>query len=216
MSTESRAGATCLILAPVFGVASALVERTVSGKAADQAAAFSSRPALTQLGLTFDIIAGVLLIAGVVWLAWLTHPRSPRLALIGGVLGVLGMIAVIMDATFEMAGSLMTSALSAPEATALLSHVDSGGAFAVKPLSELADLGVILLAVASLKIGVPKWAAIVLAIGVVAEGLGFAVGIRYVVVAGFAISFVGYVVIARTARGVMPAPARTIMAAQHA
>ncbi|MBN9610414.1 MAG: hypothetical protein BGO26_08220 [Actinobacteria bacterium 69-20] len=215
MSIPSRTGATCLVLAPLFGVTSVLIERTVSGNAADQAAAFLSQSRLTQLGLTLNVVAAVLLIAGVVWLAWLTHDRSPRLALTGGVLGVLGMIAVVMDGTFQMAGALMTSGLTAAQATALLEHVDSGGAFVVKPLSELADLGVILLAFAALKIGVPRWVAVVLAAGVITEGIGFAIGIRYVAAAGFAASFVGYVVIEHTAFAT-PRARATVMTARTA
>jgi hypothetical protein len=218
MSTQSRAGATCLVLAPLFGVASMLIERTVSLKAADQVAAFTAHPGLTHLGLAFNAIAAVLLIAGVVWFAWVTYEQSPRLAFAGGVLGVVGLLAILFDDAVHVAGSLMVAGLGTTQATDGFHRVISGGSAAVGPLSELADIGIILLAVAALKISLPRWAAALVAAGGVVQGLGFATGNRYVAAAGFAASFVGFAMVVRTALATEPEPAPVppAMAIQHA
>jgi hypothetical protein len=198
MSTQSRAGATVLVLAPLFGLISVLVGAPVSGKAADLADRFVHHSAAAQAGLAINAIAATLLVGGIVWFGRATHERAPRLALTGAVLGVLGMLAVLFDDAVHVSGSLVVDGMSVDEATTALHPLTSGGVFAVGPLSELGDIGLIVLAVAALRLGLPRWAAAVLCVGVVAEGVGFGAGSRYLVAAGFALTFVGLAMVVRT------------------
>lgn len=217
MSAPSRAGAVCLVLGPLAGLVSMFVVRTVSLKAADQVAAFTTHPGLTRLGLSINTIAALLLIAGLVWLAATTYERSPKLAIVGGITGVLGMVAIMFDNAFHIAGSLMVSGLDSDRATAQFHQVISGGAMAVGPLSELADLGVIMLAIAALKIGVPRWAAALLIAGVIVQGVGFAAGARFIAAVGFAATFAGFALVVRSASGIrFPAPSPAATAVQRA
>jgi hypothetical protein len=205
MSPLSRAGAACLLVGPLAGIASVLIERSVSLQAADLAAAYTAHPAATHLGLAVNAVASVLTAAGLIWFAWSTYPRSPRLAVAGGVLGVLGMFSVMVDDAVHLAGSLVTAGMTTAQATPLLDRLTSGGVTAAGILSELADLGVILLAVAALRIGVPKWGSAALCIGTIAQGAGFASGSRYLAVAGFAVAFVGFATVVRTTFDRVPA-----------
>lgn len=198
MSSYSRAGAVCLVLAPLAGLVSVLLAATVSGKAADLASAFVEHPTATQVGLAINAVAATLLIGGVVWFAWIAYQRSPRLAMAGGVLGVLGLLAVLVDDAVHVTGSVMVQGMSTADASRALAPLTSGGVFAVGPLSELGDVGIILLAVAALRFGLPRWAAAVLCAGVVCEGLGFASGSRYLAAAGFALTAVGLATVVRT------------------
>jgi hypothetical protein len=204
MSPLSRAGAACLLLGPLAGIASVLVERSVSLQAADLAAAYTAHPAATHLGLAVNAVATVLTVAGLIWFAWFTYPRSPRLAVAGGVLGVLGLFSVMVDDAVHLAGSIVAGGMTTAQATPLLDRLISGGT-AANILSELADLGVILLAVAALRIGVPRWGSAVIGIGAIAQGLGFASGDRYLAAAGFAVAFVGFATVVRTAFDRVPA-----------
>ncbi|HZY77812.1 MAG TPA: hypothetical protein VFE40_15965 [Jatrophihabitantaceae bacterium] len=199
MSGYSRAGATCLVLAPVAGVVSALVGTPVSGKAADLASTFTDHATAARTGLAINAIAATLLLGGIVWFAMACSHRAGRLAVVGGTLGVLGMLAVLFDDAVHISGSLVVDGLSADQAKTALEPLTSGGVFAVGPLSELGDLGIILLAVAALRLGLPRWAAAVLCVGVVGEGIGFAAGSRYLVAAGFALTAVGAAMVVRTA-----------------
>jgi hypothetical protein len=198
MSSYSRAGAACLVLAPLVGLVSMLVASTVSGKAADLATAFVEHPSATQAGLALNAVAASLLVGGLVWFAWITHRRAPRLAIIGGVLGVLGMLAVLFDDAVHVTGSIMVEGMTTADAKAALDPLTSGGVFAVGPLSELGDIGMILLAIAALRLGLAWWAGAVLCAGVIAEGLGFATGSRYLAAAGFALPASGVATMTRT------------------
>jgi hypothetical protein len=214
MSTHARTGAICLVLAPIAGFISVAIGAPVSGKAADQATRYVHHSAATQLALMINAIAVTLLVGGVVWLAWVAYERSPRLAMAGGTLGVLGMLAVLFDDAVHVAGSVMVEGMSTTQATTALGPLTSGGVVAVGPLSELGDVGIILLAIAALRFGLPRWAAGVLCAGVIGEGLGFAVGSRYVAAAGFALTVVGLATVVRTVR--TGAPAIRALVPQHA
>lgn len=214
MSAYFRSGASCLVLAPLAGLVSVLVSQTVSGKAADQAAAFVEHPTATHVGLALNAIAAVLLVGGAVWFAWIAYERSPRLAMAGGVLAVLGMMSALFDDAVHVTGSVMVQGMSTVEATTALDPLTSGGVFVVGPLSELGDVGIILLAIAALRFGVPRWAAAVLCAGVIGEGLGFAAGSRYLAAAGFALTAVGVATVVRTVFVRPPVP--STLALQHA
>lgn len=214
MSAYARTGATCLVLAPIAGVVSVVVGTPVSSKAADQATAYVHHPAATHLGLAINAIAATLLVGGLVWFARVAYQHSPRLAMAGGALGVLGMLAVLFDDAVHVAGSVMVSDMSTAQATTALDPLTSGGVVAVGPLSELGDIGIILLAIAALRFGLPRWAAAVLCAGVIGEGLGFATGSRYLAAAGFALTFVGLATVVRTVPTGTPA-IRTLIP-QHA
>jgi hypothetical protein len=208
-------GAVCLVLGPLLGLVSMFIVRSVSHAAADQAAAFTAHPAAAQLGLGVGSLAAVLLAGGVVWLARTTYQGSPWLAFAGGVLGVLGVFSVLYDDAVHLSAVRVVDGLDAGRAAALLHPLYSGGVVAVGPLSELGDVGVILLALAALRTGVPRWTAVVVCIGVVAEGAGFAIGTRYLAAVGFALVAIGFAGMLRTVLSSEPV-IEPEMAAQHA
>jgi hypothetical protein len=197
------------VLAPIVGLVSALAGVPVSGKAADLASTFTDHPSAARLGLALNAVAATLLVGGIVWFALTCHRSAPRLAIAGGTLGVLGMLAVLFDDAVHVSGSLVVDGLSADQARTALGPLTSGGVFAVGPLSELGDIGLIVLAVAALRLGLPRWAAVVLCVGVIGEGVGFGAGSRYLVAAGFALTAIGVGMVVRTAfvGNALPAPA---------
>lgn len=205
MSPLSRAGAACLLAAPLAGLASVLIERSVSLKAPDLATAFTLHPTATHIGLAVNAVGTVLLAAGLVWFAWTAYARSPRLAVAGGVLGLIGLFSIAVDDGVHIAGSLVVSGLPAADATPILERLTSGGVVAAGIVSELADIGVILLAIAALRIGVPAWGTAIICLGAVGEAVGFATGTRYLAAAGFAVTLVGYTTIVRAAFAARPA-----------
>jgi hypothetical protein len=210
MSAHSRLGALCLVLAPLLGLASVVAGAPVSGKAADQATAYVEHPAAAHAGLALNALAAALLIGGVVWLASVCFERAPALAVTGGVLAVAGLLAVLFDDAVRVAGSLMVAGTTAADATTALRPLTTGGVFVVGPLSELGDVGLVVLTVAALRFGLPRWAAGVLCAGVIGEGLGFATGSRVVAAAGFGLTAAGLAAVVRTrlAAGRTVPPAR--------
>lgn len=211
MSSRSRAGAACLVLGPLLGFVSMLIVRTLSHSAADLATAFTAHPAASQLGIGLGAAAAVLLAGGLVWLAQTTYHASPRLAVAGGVLGVLGIFSVVFDDAVRLSGALLVDGLGATQAADVLGRLTSGGVVAVGPLSLLNDLGMILLAVAALRTGVPRWVVAVICIGVLVEGAGFAAGTRYVAAIGFVLVLAGFATVVRTTMAGRPESAPEIV-----
>ncbi|MGH3412752.1 MAG: hypothetical protein ACRDPH_06710 [Marmoricola sp.] len=216
MSTLSRTGAACLLLGPLAGLASVLVARTESLRPADLAAAFTAHPGATHLGYGINAVATVLMAAGLIWVAWRAHDRSPRLAVTGAVLGMLGLFSIMMDDAVHLAGSLVVSGLTPAQATPILHRLTSGGIVTAGVLSELVDIGVILLAVAVSRIGVPRWACAVMATGAVVEGVGFSAGSQYLAAVGFALTFAGIAVVVRTSLVAAPGNLTAPIATQSA
>jgi hypothetical protein len=175
-----------------------LIVHTLSHTPADLAAAFTVHPDASQLGIGVGAAAAVMLAGGLVWLAQTTYQASPRLAVIGGVLGVLGLFSVIFDDAVRLSGALVVDGLGATQAADLLGRLSSGGVVVVGPLSLLNDIGMVLLAIAALRTGVPRWAVVVTCIGVLVESAGFAVGIRYLAAIGFVVVVAGFTTMVRT------------------
>lgn len=191
MSKPMLAGAAAFLAAPLVALLSALVQPTFSEDAADQVTALTDHRGAAIAAVALALVALGLMIAAIVWLAVVSFPRSPRLALAGGILGVLGFLFVVFDNSVAAAGPGIVAALDAAQATAALDRVHSGAVDALEPLSTVGEIGLILLAVAVRRVGVPSWTAAAIAVGGVVETVGFASATRAPVVAGFAILAVG-------------------------
>lgn len=214
MSVMSRAGAGCLIAAAALGLASVLVSSTLSEKEGDQAAALTAHRGSMELGLALGALAACLLIGGVVWLAYVVRAEAPRLAITGGVLGVFGLLPVLFGHGVSAAGMALVQGMDATQATGALQRIGGGAIEAVDPVSLLGDLGLVLLGIAVVRIGVPRWAAAAIVLGAVGEGAGFGAGLRPAAAVGFALLLVGFAVVMRTVRvGVRTAP-RTVAVPQ--
>jgi hypothetical protein len=180
-------------------VVSTLVTPTESHDLAEQASAFTAHPVAAELGFGLEAIAAVLLTAGVIWFASRTHERAPRLSLAGGVLALLGILSIMFDDAVHLSSTVVVNGLTPEQGQPLLERLGSGGVVAVGPLAEIADLGIILLAVAAARMGVPRWAVVTICVGVLVEGAGFGAGVGAVAAVGFALEFVGYTAVVRTA-----------------
>src|ERR1700686_2123117 len=96
-SRSTIAGAFALLVAPIVVVVSVVTQTTLSGDPATQVAALTSHRGAMIAGMALNLVALVLLIAGLSWLALAVAPRTPRLALAGGVLGVFGLLVVMFE-----------------------------------------------------------------------------------------------------------------------
>ena len=208
MFSLSRAGRTCLLLGPLGGLASVLIARTESLDVADLAAAFTGQPVLTHLGYAVNAVGTVLMAAGVLWLAWRAYDHSRRLAVIGGILGFIGLFSVTVDDAVHLSGSLVVSGMTPAQAALILHRLTTGGIVLAGVLSELLDVGMILLAIAVLRLGVQRWASALVALGAVVEAIGFAAGSRYLAAVGFALTFAGLAAVVRMTLGSAPATPR--------
>jgi hypothetical protein len=144
------------------------------------------------------LIAVVLLIAGVIWLALALAPRAPRLALAGGVLGVFGLLTVLFENSVAAAGPAIAGALDRTQATFVLDRIHSGAISALEPLALTGDIGLALLGLAAVKAGAPRWAGAAIIAGALAEGAGFATGTKTLVIIAFAVLFLGLLQTVRT------------------
>jgi hypothetical protein len=211
LSRGSLAGAASLAVAGPLVIAGTLVAPSMSDDAADQTAALAAHRAAVIAGQTISAVALALLIAGTVWLAWRVAPHSPRLAFAGGVLGVFGSLIILFENGLAAAAPSVVRGLDPAQATAALDRINSSVANGLDPLSLLGDVGLVLLGIASMRIGVPSWAAATFGAGAIVELVGFATATRILVVLGFALFFVGALAITRIATraaGALESPAR--------
>ncbi len=205
MSARTIAGAVALLAAPVVVIAGTLAQPTLSGDAARQVAALTDHRGAMITAMALSSVAVVLLIAGITWLALALAPRAPRLAMTGGVLGVFGFLVVLFENSVAAAGPAIVGALDRAQAAAVLDHVHSGAISALEPLSVIGDVGLVLLGIAAVTAGAPRWAGAAIALGALAEGAGFATDTRAVVIIAFAVLFLGLLQAVRTLAA-SPAP----------
>jgi hypothetical protein len=199
MFSKSIAGATALLAAPIVVIAGALAQPTLSGDAAKQVTALTSHRGVMIAGMTLSISAGILLVAGTIWLALTLAPRAPRLAMAGGVLGVLGMLIVLFENSVGAAAPAIVAGLDQAQATAVLNRIQSSAAIsALEPVSIVGNIGIALLGIAVAKAGAPRWAAAMIVIGALGYGPGFATDSKILVIVSFALLFIGLVSAVRT------------------
>ena len=199
MYSKSIAGAAALLAAPILVIAGALTQPTLSGDAAKQVTALTSHRGAMIAGMTLSMIAAVLLIGGIVWLALTLATRAPRLAMAGGVLGVLGVLIVLFENSVGAATPAIVAGLDRAQAAAVLGRIQSSAAIsAFEPVSIIGNIGVALLGIAAAKAGAPRWAAAAIVIGGLGYGPGFATGSKTLVIISFALMFAGLVPAVRT------------------
>jgi len=199
MSRPSIAGAISLVVAAPLVIVGTLVSPTISDEAADQVSALTAHRSAMIVGQTLSSIALVLLLGGTIWLALMVAPRSPKLALTGVILGVLGDLVVLFEGGIRSTFASVVGSADATSATTVVDRIGSSAAASgLEPLSLLGDIGLLLLGIAAVRVGLPRWAAASLALGALVEGVGFATSTKAVVVIGFALVFVGAVTAART------------------
>jgi hypothetical protein len=214
-SKTMPAGAVALLAAPIVVIAGTLAQPTLSGDAATQVAALTGHRGAMITGVALGLIAVVLLIAGVIWLALALAPRAPRLAMAGGVLGVFGLLVVLFENSVAAAGPAIADALDRTQATSVLDRIHSGAISALEPLAVTGDIGLALLGLAAVKAGAPRWAGAAIIVGALAEGAGFATGSRALVIIAFAVLFLGLLQTVRTLTA-SPSPQPTAAGAKAA
>lgn len=201
-SKSNLAGAAALVVGPLLALIFAIVAPSVSDDAGDQVAALGDHRSTVIFGLVLQTIAIVLLTAGTIWLAIVVARRAPRLGLWGGILGVFGSLVVLWEDGVSAAMPAIASGLGQAQATAVVDRVTSSAAISgLEPVTTVSDIGLVLLAVAAVRSGAPRWAAIAFAVGSFVETAGFATGTRALLLVGFALLVVGFAGVARALLG---------------
>lgn len=190
-----------LVAAPLAALAAVLLAPTVSDDAGDRLAAFTDHRGAQIASMSLQVIAIVLLIAGIVWLAVTQRAHAPRLSLWGGVLGVAGSLVVLFEDGVAAAAPAIVQSLDPAHAQVVLEAIERSAAVkALEPFSLAGDVGLALLAFAAARAGAPRWVAAAVTLGAFGEGFGFATATRAVLIAGFALLFVGLAALVRSLR----------------
>jgi hypothetical protein len=180
------AGAASLLAAPLLAIVSSLVLPTMSDDATPTVAALLDHHGAMVTGLTLQMLALALLVAGTVWLAFAVAPHARSLAAGGGIVGVAGLLVIVFTNGLHVAAVPVVSALDPVQATAAVQAISGSTALsALEPLSILHVVGLVLLAVGLRRTAAAAGA--VLALGGAIETVGFATGTRALVVAGFVV-----------------------------
>lgn len=199
LSKSTLAGSFALLAAPIVVIAATLAQPTLSDGAAKQVAALTDHRSAAIAGMALNLIAVVLLIAGTVWLAFALAQHTPRLAIAGGVLGVLGALVVLFEDSVAAAAPSIVNGLDRAQATAVIHSIHSSAAVvALEPLSALGIIGIILLGIAVVQAGAPRWAAAAIVVGALGEVAGFGAHTKALLIIGVALMFVGLLQAVRT------------------
>jgi hypothetical protein len=202
MSRIDRAGAASLLAAPVVVAAGVLTDTTISDDAGKQVAALASHRDAMIGGAALQTIALVLLAAGLVWLAVTLAPRARNLAVSGGILGLVGSLVILFEDGVHAAVPSVVAALDPSQATSVVDRIQSSAVVStIEPMSLLQAIGIALLAVAAVKAGIPRWAAVLFGAGGFVNTVGFAVASKPVVLAGFVLLVVGLAPVATRLAG---------------
>lgn len=169
--------AAALVVAPIAYLVSTLVAPPLESDEAAQLAQMATHPDRTYLFALLTIVGSMLLLPATVALAQLSARRSPWLAYLGGGLVALGVLVAIGDSF----GLLWEWQMAVPgsnrtQMAALLNRFDTTtGTALLFTIGGLALLtGCVLLAAALWRShAVPRWAAVALPIGAVANIAGF-------------------------------------------
>jgi hypothetical protein len=208
MSKTTLAGVSALLLAPLTAFVGVAILPTVSDYSPAQVAALTDHRGAMIAGMALQTIAIALLIGGVIWLAHVVAPGARTLAVAGGVLAVAGSLIPLWQDGVTATYPTLVAALDPAHATTAIDHIHNTGAIsALEPLALLGDLGLALLGLAAVKNGAPRWAAVAVTIGAFSEGAGFGSATRPLILAGFAILFVG---LAAATRALLSTPAERI------
>jgi hypothetical protein len=214
---DSRAGmlaAGCLLLAPLFGIASVLLQPTMKDGAEAQLSAAAAHHGRAVASVALEIAAVPLLLVAVLALAPLAARRFPTWALVGGGLAALGLLDLMFSAAVSAVRVEMATGHADHAQMVGLSQRISDGAIGVsEPLSVLLAAGLVILAVLVWRSrSVTVAAAAAIAAGGILEPIGFAAGVRVVALLSFVLLFAGFAAVARAwlspgARAVEPEPA---------
>jgi len=203
--TNARLGAGCLIGGTAIGLVSVLFRQTIAESSTAQAAALAAHHDAMLAGVALSSIAVLLWIGGVVWLAFALRSVASRSVLIGATLGVIGNAAVLFGNGVTTAAYGAVHGMGSTAAAGLLDRMGSAAEIA-DPIALLGDIAFVVLAVDAVRVGVPRWAAVVTAVGALVEGAGFGVGHRAVAVIGFVLLLAGLAELCRIVLRVDGAP----------
>lgn len=205
--TNAHLGAGCLIGGTALGLVSVLVRHTVSESSAVEATALAAHHDAMLAGVALSSIAVLLWIGGVVWLAFALRSVASRSVLVGATMGVIGNAAVLFGNGITAAAYGAVHGVGSTAATGLLDRMGSAGDIA-DPFALLGDIAFVVLAIDAVRVGVPRWAAVVTAVGALTEGAGFGLGERAVALTGFVLLLVGLSELCRIVLRVERAPVR--------
>jgi hypothetical protein len=173
-----KALGSCLILAPLFLLLSAVVMPAIKSDETAQLDVIARHPDRYYLFTVFILVGGMLLVPALLGLMYMVRERATTLAHVGGTLSVLGALIAVGDATSQLVIWQMASprADRAQMAELLKRFDDTAGSSVVFGVGGLAVLvGVVVLAIALHRSrAVPAWTAVLLAGATVLNLVGFA------------------------------------------
>lgn len=172
-ATRFRRGlsSASLLLAPLLGLAAAVVAPPSSGNTAADLALISAHHSAFLAEAVLEAAAWIVFIPGVLGIVHLLRQRGVVLAHVGGILAVLGMISFVAEsavaqATAVLAGDAGHRALYAQAVNSM--HHSPLAAFVL--LALLGEIGLILLAIAMRRARrAPRWVVAAAVIAVIAD-----------------------------------------------
>jgi hypothetical protein len=193
--------ALSLVLAPLLGLAAAVALPALRSTRSAEVAAITADPGAFYIYALTLLLSSYLSVPAFFGIMVLLRQRAPRWSLLAGGLAQLGLLISIGDAATE----LMYWQMGAPGANqgqmvALADRYENAaGAATVYSVGGLALLvGTVLLTVGLWRTRTaPRWAALGLLVGTVANVVGFSIASRPVLIAGYVALLAAFIAMAR-------------------
>ncbi len=199
---EKMLAGACLVLAPLFLLASAAVSPAMKSDEGEQLAVIAQHPDRWYLFSVLGLGSSILLVPALLGLMRVLRDRAPALAYLGGGLMMLGNVLSIGDWMSNFVEwQMAVPGADRREMTALLTRFDeTAGSALPLQLSGFALLaGTALLAVGLYRgRAVPGWCAFGLVVGIVANMVGFVAASVPLLIVSSALLFVAMAWIGRT------------------
>jgi hypothetical protein len=207
MSRLAYAGAASFLAAPILAAAGVLASTTMSDDAPTQVAALTDHRGAMIGGAVLQNLGIILFLAGMIWLATAVAPHARGLAAAGGILGVAGSLVILFEDGLSATLPGVVSALDPAQAATVVHQIHSSLVAGLEPLAILQPVGCLLLALAALRAGVPRWAAGLFVVGGFVDTIGFAAASKPLTVVGFTLLLAGLLPLVRSLTGRKPAVA---------
>ena len=191
---EKTLAGACLVLAPLFLLASSAFSPAIKSDEGDQLAVIAGHPDRFYLFSMLGLVSAVLLVPALLGLMRMLRERAPGWGYVGGGLMMLGNLLSVGD----WMSNFVQWQMAVPDAdrvqmTALLTRLDeTAGSALPLQLSGFAFLvGTAVLAIGLYRVrAVPSWTAPGLVVGIVLNLAGFVLGSVPLLILGAAVLFV--------------------------
>jgi hypothetical protein len=183
--------AAALVLAPLTGLVAAVAQNMLRTSEAAQLTAVAANPDRFYVYALFMLLSGYLLVPAFFGILALLRERTPGWAFVAGVITQTGLLIAVGDAATELVYWQMGApGADSAQMVALAERYDSAAGsslvYTIGGLATLIGIGLTSVALWRTRV-VPRWSAVALLVGAVANIVGFSIASQSVLIGSYVV-----------------------------